>query len=210
MLPTNVTPSSPPPSFRSLSSSPSRYLLHDDSRRNDPVQNQTLADTFGDGSDSDAEDEPDDRQRLMRANPPPQASPDSGSGNSSASSSADQVQLREQPDPLQRRPTVFPSLSTPAGGPGRMISSSNDGVFANLAAKPERGEKNEDLPPVCVLQHIFFIRDVADGYRLMKKPPPMLRPRIGRLLSWLRASPLTKSMSTGYRSARSSRLSGMA
>lgn len=28
-----------------------------------------------------------------------------------------------------------------------MISSSNDGVFANLAAKPERGEKNEDLPP---------------------------------------------------------------
>lgn len=156
MLPTNVTPSSPPPSFRSFSSSPSRHLLHDESRRNDPVQNQTLADTFGDGSDSDAEGEPDDRQRLMRANPPSQASPDSGSGNASASSSAEQVELREQPGPLQRRPTVFPSLSTPAGGPGRTISSSNDGVFANLAAKPERGEKNEDLPPVCALQHFFF------------------------------------------------------
>lgn len=30
------------------------------------------------------------------------------------------------------------------------MGSTNDGVFANLNAKPERGEKNEeDLPPVC-------------------------------------------------------------
>jgi hypothetical protein len=36
-----------------------------------------------------------------------------------------------------------------------MISSSNDGVFANLAAKPERGEKNEDLPPVSYIPDIL-------------------------------------------------------
>ena len=37
-----------------------------------------------------------------------------------------------------------------------MISSANDGVFANLAAKPERGEKNEDLPPVCSLGYLYW------------------------------------------------------
>ncbi|RMJ26296.1 metal homeostatis protein BSD2 [Aspergillus sp. HF37] len=146
--PSHLTPSSPPPSFRSHSPSPSRRLLHDESRHNDP--DQTLADAFGDGSDSDADDEPDDRQRLMRAHPPPQPPSDSGIGNAAASSSAGgQGQSRDRPDSaLQRHPTAFPSFGgSPAAGPGRAITSSNDGVFANLNAKPERGEKNEDLPP---------------------------------------------------------------
>lgn len=43
---------------------------------------------------------------------------------------------------------MLPSFNGSGSGQGRMISSSNDGVFANLAAKPERGEKNEDMPPV--------------------------------------------------------------
>ena len=94
----------------------------------------------------------------MRANPPPQASADSGSGNVDASSSAGQGQLPDQANRRpRRRPTMFPEFSAPAASPGRIISSSNDGVFANLAAKPERGEKNEDLPPVCVLVYIFLV-----------------------------------------------------
>lgn len=31
------------------------------------------------------------------------------------------------------------------------FSSANDGVFANLNAKPERGEKTEEQPPVSLL-----------------------------------------------------------
>ena len=43
---------------------------------------------------------------------------------------------------------MLPNFTTPASGGSRQIAPSNDGVFANLNAKPERGEKNEDLPPV--------------------------------------------------------------
>jgi hypothetical protein len=43
---------------------------------------------------------------------------------------------------------MLPTFTAPASGGSRQIASSNDGVFANLAAKPERGEKNDDLPPV--------------------------------------------------------------
>lgn len=139
---------SPPPSFRSRSSShSSRWFLHDESHRNDA--DRTLADTFGDGSDSEADEEPDDRQRLMRAHPQPP--PPTDTGNAAASSSTgttDTPQGQQTASGLQRRPTEFPTLNSAAAGPGRVISSSNDGVFANLAAKPERGEKNEDLPPV--------------------------------------------------------------
>lgn len=49
---------------------------------------------------------------------------------------------------MPRRPTMLPTFLTPGSGGSRSITASNDGVFANLAAKPERGEKNEDLPPV--------------------------------------------------------------
>jgi hypothetical protein len=42
---------------------------------------------------------------------------------------------------------MLPTFTEPASGGSRQIASSNDGVFANLAAKPERGEKNDDLPP---------------------------------------------------------------
>ena len=142
-------PTSPPPSFRSRSSShSSRRLLHDESNRNDA--DRTLADTFDDGSDSEGDDEPDDRQRLMRANPQPHPPADSGNAAPSSSTGNTDTQQGQHPSAaLQRRPTEFPTLSSAAAAPGRVISSSNDGVFANLAAKPVPGEKNEDLPPVC-------------------------------------------------------------
>lgn len=38
--------------------------------------------------------------------------------------------------------------------PYATFASSNDGVFANLSAKPERGEKlEEEKPPVCCLSY---------------------------------------------------------
>lgn len=177
--PNNATPSSPPPSFRSRSSSHSRWLLHDESRRNDA--DQTLADTFGDGSDSEGDDEPDDRQRLMRANPQPQAPADAGNAAGSSSAGARDAQHGGQPGSgLQRRPTEFPSLGGgAAAGPGRVISSSNDGVFANLDAKPERGEKSEDLPPVCCLLCWFsylmvLLTDVVVRGSCRRCHPPVL------------------------------------
>ncbi|PYI15732.1 hypothetical protein BO86DRAFT_393696 [Aspergillus japonicus CBS 114.51] len=153
------TPNSPPPSFRSRSSSFSsrRLLPNDDPRRHDA--DQTLADAFGDGSDSESDDEPDDRQRLMRAQPEPWAMADnhssaaaanttaaSSSGGAGASPEASSGETRGSGG-IQRRPTILPSFSTPSSGASRVVTSANDGVFANLAAKPERGEKNEDLPP---------------------------------------------------------------
>lgn len=152
----NLSPTSPPPSFRSRSSSPSsRRLLHGDPIRHD--EEQTLADAFGSEDDSDADDEPDDRQRLMRANPDPYApavNRQAATAASSSSESRTESQDRTATSALARRPTILPSFTTPASGNSRAIASSNDGVFANLAAKPERGEKNEDLPPV---SDILFI-----------------------------------------------------
>lgn len=160
----HLTPSSPPPSFHSRSSSPSsRRLLNDDSHRADDAD-QTLADAFDDGSDSEAENEPDDRQRLMRANPEPRSiaggsdynNDDNGNENGSAAASSSsqgggqgqqqQDQTQQQSRGIFRRLTILPSFTPSSSAPGRVIGS-NDGVFANLAAKPERGEKNEDLPP---------------------------------------------------------------
>ena len=51
---------------------------------------------------------------------------------------------------IQRRLTELPTFTPPTGGNSRGPRPVNDGVFANLAAKPEKGEKNEELPPVRV------------------------------------------------------------
>ena len=145
------TPTSPPPSFRShsRSASPSsRRLLHDDPLRND--DDQTLADAFGDEDGSDDENEPDDRQRLMRANPDAQSPTDNGPAATASSSSEARTDGQEQPraPAPPRRTNILPRFLTRSFAANQSLASSNDGVFANLAAKPERGDKNEDLPPV--------------------------------------------------------------
>ena len=147
------TPSSPPPSFRSRASSPSsQHLLS-----SDPIASEaerTLADTFDDGSDDDDDDddddgnnEGDDRQRLMRANTA-HSEPEHGI-----------IHDGDRPN-LSRDATRFPMAVTPATSiPARPYAGSapfssfshNDGVFANLNAKPERGEKLEEQPPVSLL-----------------------------------------------------------
>ncbi|KAL8698535.1 MAG: hypothetical protein Q9201_006519 [Fulgogasparrea decipioides] len=136
-------PSSPPPSFRSRTSSPSsRHLLASE----DPLVSEadrTLADTFDDGSASDGEsnDGGDDRQRLMRGNTIP---PTEGQTTT--------VSDGARPVPIQRTVTEFPGVVPIApertrGMPYSTFASSNDGVFANLSAKPERGEKLEEEKP---------------------------------------------------------------
>ncbi|KAL8731652.1 MAG: hypothetical protein Q9181_004239 [Wetmoreana brouardii] len=136
-------PSSPPPSFRSRTSSPSsRHLLTSE----DPLVSEadrTLADTFDDGSASDGEsnDGGDDRQRLMRGNTIP---PTEGRTMT--------VSDGARPVPIQRTVTEFPGVVPIApertrGMPYSTFTSSNDGVFANLSAKPERGEKLEEEKP---------------------------------------------------------------
>ncbi|KAL4908118.1 hypothetical protein BDW74DRAFT_174814 [Aspergillus multicolor] len=157
------TPSSPPPSFRSRSVSPSsRRLLHDDPLHRNSTE-QTLADAFDD-SDSEAGDEPDDRQRLMRAQPDSWTAAETSNNTSAsaavagaASSSGAGSETQNgggsngnaaPPRGIQRSSTLLPFFGgTSSSGSNRHIPSSNDGVFANLAAKPERGEKSEDLPP---------------------------------------------------------------
>ncbi|KAM5341831.1 hypothetical protein ACJ41O_014862 [Fusarium nematophilum] len=117
-------PHSPPPSFHSRASSPTRQ------RQVDPA----LADAFDDDDDSD--DEIDDRRRLMRHNSTP------------PSSSSENVSTIEPPVQLPTAPVPTPSGSRSTrivgGGHG------SDGVFANLSARPERGggdpEKDEQPP----------------------------------------------------------------
>ena len=126
-------PSSPPPSFRSRASSPtSRRLLDTDPLATEADQN--LADTFDDGV-SDHEDHGDDRQRLMRG--------DISSLEQSTTTGA------RTPPQIERRVTELPVFTPPAARPqGRSVNRpTNDGVFANLAAKPERGENLDEKPP---------------------------------------------------------------
>ena len=137
-------PISPPPSFRSHESSPRNS--HERERR---AHNRTqssisdpLADAFdADGSDSDEDNDGDDRQRLMRGTPTDSSS--NREPSSPAEGSGGAIQLADARD-----------TPRPVGGTavqGRVYGGgSGDGVWANLNAKPERGEKLiEEHPPVC-------------------------------------------------------------
>lgn len=127
-------PSSPPPSFRSRTTSPSsRRLLRQDSIEHD--EDHALADAFGDDADSDNEDNSDDRQRLMRAD-----------------SSRSQTTAPAHPPRVERRVTEIPAFRAQPTS-GRVIPGvtaprpAADGVFANLSAKVAPGEAVDDKPP---------------------------------------------------------------
>jgi len=135
-------PASPPPSFRSRASSPAataqRPLVtaEDAPTHHHHVpthdQDRTLADTFDSDSDGDEDgDGRDDRQRLMRGVPP---------------SADDDPPL---PGSIQRRVTELPAFDVQApSAAGRVYGGGNGGVWANLSAKPTRGEDAEEKPPV--------------------------------------------------------------
>ncbi|KAL4808444.1 hypothetical protein BDV18DRAFT_135022 [Aspergillus unguis] len=150
------TPSSPPPSFRSRSRSAShssRHLLRDDPLHRNSTD-QTLADAFDDSDSEAGEDEPDDRQRLMRAQPSAIETNNTSTGetvgaasSSGANTGAPTESNAAPPRGIQRSLTSLPFFGGTSSSNANRHISSNDGVFANLAAKPERGEKSEDLPP---------------------------------------------------------------
>jgi len=130
-----TTPTSPPPSFRSRASSPPSSHRSTDSLSS--AFNQNLADTFGtNDADSDDDNDGDDRQRLMRGAP--------------ASASAEHIPAETtetRPAVVERRVTHIPVFA-PTQPSGRVYGGgSGDGVFANLSAKPEAGEKLEEHPP---------------------------------------------------------------
>ena len=102
---------------------------------------RALADSFDNegGDDSEGEDEGDDRQRLMR-----------GTNTETQSQGQEATAAPTRPDTITGQATESPHFPSNRAGSGRVYGSSrgvNDGVFANLNAKPEVGEK-EEQPPV--------------------------------------------------------------
>ncbi|KAI1767216.1 hypothetical protein GGR53DRAFT_147750 [Hypoxylon sp. FL1150] len=125
-------PNSPPPSFHSRASSAERR------RQNvDP----TLADAF-DAEDDDSDDEPDDRQRLVRGNSFPISS-----NSTTRSSDGDDG----RPSAPGGQSTQWSPVGTNAQQAGSRVYGGgiqSDGVFSNMTARPERGEKIvEEQPP---------------------------------------------------------------
>ncbi|KAI9777693.1 MAG: hypothetical protein M1839_008612 [Geoglossum umbratile] len=141
--PQHPIPSSPPPSFHSRASSPTsqRLLSQEDPLISDA--DRALADSFGDegGDGSEGEDEGDDRQRLMRGTGA-EAAAARGQGQETTAAST-------RPDTGGRQVTESPHFLSRRAGSARAYGSGrgvNDGVFANLSAKPEVGEKEEQPP----------------------------------------------------------------
>lgn len=141
-LPTPTTPNSPPPSFRSHDSSPNRAR----SSSHPALADQNLADAFdADGSDSDDDNDGDDRQRLMRGTPTDSSSAHETPGESESDAPPRTDGAIQLADTRPAHTPVFaPTIQGRVYGGG----SGSDGVFANLSAKPERGEKIEEHPPV--------------------------------------------------------------
>jgi hypothetical protein len=157
-------PQSPPPSFHSLSRSPSPTSRSTFSRRTggQRIEDQSLVDAFdvhgSDGEDSDADNEGDDRQRLMRGTPSSSsasgyeglATPGTSAGGSEADGGG-AIRLGGESRAVGSTGPI--SVSAPVGGRVYGGGVGSDGVFANLNAKPERGEKVEEFPPVRSPEH---------------------------------------------------------
>lgn len=123
--PIHPVPNSPPPSFRSRTSS----------RERSNTVNPDLADAF-DADGDDSEDEADDRQRLVRGNSTPSFNDATRAGAA--------AQPGGQPAQITRPTGGAPTTTRVYGG-----GIQSDGVFSNLSAKPETGEAEKDeLPPV--------------------------------------------------------------
>ena len=137
------TPVSAPPSFRSRATSLVSQQSQAENSHSDAER--MLAEAFNNGEGSDWEQgEGDDRQSLIRQTP----------------AALTQDTRSTHLERLSHRTTEIPSsvtLTPPTASALRTASQttchpnltiSNDGVFANLDAKPELGEKLEEQPPV--------------------------------------------------------------
>ena len=88
-------------------------------------------------------------------------------------------QEAQRPDMRPRTATQLPPPT--AGTPYRTFQSSNDGVFANLNAKPERGGEKEELPPVSPPNHPSVFPSILTSISLTdlrtsrrRRHPPLL------------------------------------
>ncbi|EMD00027.1 hypothetical protein BAUCODRAFT_145352 [Baudoinia panamericana UAMH 10762] len=128
----NDVPNSPPPSFRSRASSgrPS----YDDAHQSEEQRN--LNEAFDAPSDDeDDEHNPHDQRRLISGPQSPNAE----------TPTTDEAQQR--PAVGARRVTEIPVFQ-PTAPSGRVVGGgSNDGVWANLNAKPRAGDDLEEKPP---------------------------------------------------------------
>lgn len=151
-------PNSPPPSFRSRASSPTRRDAVD----------PDLADAFDDDA---SDEEADDRQRLVRRNAPP------------SDSSSISLRVDDGTSLAQSAPTTQSNVASSAIR-GRVVGGGggSDGVFANLSAKPERTDSEKDeMPPVsrstlCLRWNRLLM--IACSH--MSKRPPMPHLRTGK------------------------------
>jgi len=126
----NIIPTSPPPSFHSRSSSPRRS-----SSIQTPIDTdveRSLDDAFGGSHESDNEDEEIENEETRRL--------------------VSHVDNLSRPDVGNRQMIDLPYTSPATSGSGRVYgggSSTNDGVFANLSAKPTvGGDMDDEKPPV--------------------------------------------------------------
>ena len=129
-------PNSPPPSFRSQLSS--QRTSREDAHANE--QERNLNDAFDAPSDDESDDEsPRDQRRLIQTNRTPSRSPSDEETPNSGS----------RPSAPERRVTEIPVFAPPTSS-GRVVgggSQANDGVWANLNAKPKPGEELDEKPP---------------------------------------------------------------
>lgn len=126
-------PSSPPPSFRSRVSSRRGSDAHNG---HEEEVERSLDDAFGGAHDSDDEAENQESHRLV-----------------TQSESADSP----RPGNLQRRVTEFPGATPIPTTTPRVYgggSSTRDGVFANISAKPSRDDDLEEKPPVSLFAYL--------------------------------------------------------
>ncbi|KAI1352019.1 hypothetical protein F5Y01DRAFT_281125 [Xylaria sp. FL0043] len=139
-LPPQRIPNSPPPSFHSRSSSIDRR------RQN---VNSDVADAFDIDAD-DSDDEPDDRQRLVRGNSFPPSQPNTATAAAASAAQASSTQPRTGLQSAQSQSYAAPSTGAHPATNSRIYGGGiqSDGVFSNMTARPERGEKVvEEAPP---------------------------------------------------------------
>ncbi|KJR87538.1 metal homeostatis protein bsd2 [Sporothrix schenckii 1099-18] len=169
--PNPTIPNSPPPSFRSRTSSQAPTITSGGRRHGTAsihtthsVVDPALVDAFGDDNDDNSDDDDgadaDDRQRLMRSRDAlrPMRAPAWMTRSGAAATETEESDSNAAPTPSTSTPSPAPaptrrpapaSGTTPTPTTGRVYGGGiqSDGVFSNLTARPEPGEEKDELPP---------------------------------------------------------------
>ncbi|KAI7345042.1 hypothetical protein KC331_g2130 [Hortaea werneckii] len=131
-----------PPSYRSRASSRRPSQEHAPRSEQDHDLNEAFDAPSGDESD---DENISDRRRLISSSRQPSRSPNSRGQDEGAEAG----EAQERPAVGQRRVTEIPAFM-PQAPSGRVVGGgnlANDGVWANLNAKPRAGDDVEEKPP---------------------------------------------------------------